>query len=228
MENSPVQSVRTSVPWILHPVGRTCAALAAGGAGALAFGSLPGRLRVVGIFDVMALTYVVLFIIMTVVLTPEQAAGFARRREPSGGLVLVLTIILSLISMAVIPALQGSLFDSHLWLRATHVAASLLALFLCWTLVHIFFSLQYMSAFYDGPAQAGGNAPPRLDFPSRPVPDFWDSLYFSFTIAMCYQTSDVTINGPSMRRLTLLHAMFSFFYVVLIIGLVVSILDNAI
>ena len=194
----------------------------------LAFGSLPGALQIIGVFDVMALTYVTLFLIMTIVITPEQAADFARKREPSGTLVLILTVLLSLISIAVIPALQGSLSDRNALIKVSHVAASLLALFLSWILVHIFFSLQYMSVFYDDPAKASEAALPRLDFPSRPMPDFWDFMYFAFTIAMCYQTSDVTINGPAMRRLTLLHAIFSFFYVVLIIGLVVSILDNAI
>nr|WP_294554424.1 DUF1345 domain-containing protein [uncultured Rhodopila sp.] len=194
----------------------------------LAFGSLPGTLQIIGVFDVMALTYVILFLVMTIVITPEQAADFARKREPSGTLVLILTVLLSLISIAVIPALQGSLSDRNALIKVSHVAASLLALFLSWILVHIFFSLQYMSVFYDDPAKASETELPRLDFPSRPMPDFWDFMYFAFTIAMCYQTSDVTINGPAMRRLTLLHAIFSFFYVVLIIGLVVSILDNAI
>jgi uncharacterized membrane protein len=228
MQTPPAHPILTSMPWLLHPVGRTFAALAAGGAGALAFGSLPGTLQVIGVFDVMALTYVILFLVMTIVITPDQAAEFARHREPSGTLVLILTVFLSLISIAVIPALQGSLADRNVWIKVSHVAASLLALFLCWILVHIFFSLQYMSVFYDEPAPPSETALPHLDFPARPVPDFWDFMYFAFTIAMCYQTSDVTINGPAMRRLTLLHAIFSFFYVVLIIGLVVSILDNAI
>ena len=38
--------------------------------------------------------------------------------------------------------------------------------------------------------------------------------------------SDVTVTGPKVRRVTLLHAIFSFLYVVAIIGLVVNILGN--
>ena len=45
---------------------------------------------------------------------------------------------------------------------------------------------------------------------------------------MCYQTSDVTITTTAVRRVTLLHAIFSFFFVVAIIGLVVNILSDAI
>jgi len=90
--------------------------------------------------------------------------------------------------------------------------------------VNIFFSLQYMSVYYDDDRPDTSGATPRLGFPEQPVPDFWDFMYYSFTIAMCYQTSDVTINGYKTRRLTLLHAIFSFFYVLLIIGFVVNIL----
>jgi len=69
---------------------------------------------------------------------------------------------------------------------------------------------------------------PDLEFPTRPLPDYWDFMYFSFTIAMCYQTSDVTINVAATRRLMLLHAIYSFFFVVLIISIVVNALDNLI
>ena len=51
-------------------------------------------------------------------------------------------------------------------------------------------------------------------------------MYYSFTIGMCYGTTDVPILGAPIRRLTLLHAIYSFFYVAAIIGIVVSVLSN--
>jgi len=41
---------------------------------------------------------------------------------------------------------------------------------------------------------------------------------------MCYQTSDVSITSAAIRRLTLMHAIYSFFFVATIIGFVVNIL----
>jgi uncharacterized membrane protein len=67
-----------------------------------------------------------------------------------------------------------------------------------------------------------------MAYPKRKMPDYWDFMYYSFTIAMCYQTSGVTITTTAVRRVTLLHAIFSFFFVVAIIGLVVNILSDAI
>lgn len=217
------------VPWIFRPPARILVSLAAG----LCVGLITSRyhpsIRVVVTFDVAAITYVALFFGMATRATPEEAAEFARRREPAGRMILVAAIVMSLVSFVVVPALQVSLKDPHKWLMVTDIAASLLALFLSWTIVHIVFGLEYMRMHYDDDDPTlGDRSIARLEFPSRPVPDFWDFMYFTFTIAMCYGTSDVTIHGHPLRRLTLLHGLFSFFYVIVIIGLVVSIVDNAV
>lgn len=222
-------AIRISVPWIVRRHGRILAGLAAGACTALATLALPLALQIVATFDVAALTYVVLFFCMANMTSPEEAAELSRRRESIGPQMLVLAIMMSLISLLAVPAIQISLKDTDGWLELVHMTASLLALFLSWTLMQIFFSLEYMCLHYDDDdPHAGERGVRRLDFPSRPVPDFWDFMYFSFTVAMCYATSDVTINGYSLRRLATLHAVFSFFYVIMIIGLVVSILDDAV
>ena len=56
--------------------------------------------------------------------------------------------------------------------------------------------------------------------------NYGDFVYYSFTIAMCYQTSDVTVTSPAMRRLTIVHAIVSFIFVLVILGLLVNILAN--
>ncbi|MEP9378267.1 DUF1345 domain-containing protein [Aquabacter sp. CN5-332] len=221
--------VHITVPWIARRHGRILAALVAGAGTALATLTLPLPLQIVATFDVAALTYVALFFCMANMASPEEAAELSRQRESIGRQMLVLAVLMSLISLLAVPALQISLKDTNGWLEFVHLTASLLALFLSWTLMQIFFCLEYMCLHYDDDDPAAGErGVRRLDFPSRPVPDFWDFMYFSFTVAMCYATSDVTINGHSLRRLTTLHAIFSFFYVIMIIGLVVSILDDAV
>jgi uncharacterized membrane protein len=65
-----------------------------------------------------------------------------------------------------------------------------------------------------------------LEFPQRETADYWDFMYYSFTIAMCYQTSDVTVTSVRIRRVTLVHAIFSFLFVTAIIGFVVNVISN--
>lgn len=54
---------------------------------------------------------------------------------------------------------------------------------------------------------------------NKDVVDYWDFVYYSFTIAMCYQTCDVTIMSPYMRRLTIFHATVSYVFALAILGL---------
>ena len=67
---------------------------------------------------------------------------------------------------------------------------------------------------------------PGLEFPGQRSPDLCDLTYYSFTIAMCFQTSDVSVRDSAIRRLTLMHAIYSFFYVAAIIGFTVNVLSN--
>ena len=109
------------------------------------------------------------------------------------------------------------------WVVNLHMAASLLAVILSWFLAHIYFGLHYMRLYYDDTVVEGKLT---YQFPQRWAADFWDFMYYSFTIAMCYQTSDVTVTSMRIRRVTLLHAIFSFLFVTAIIGFVVNVISN--
>ncbi|MFD1809390.1 DUF1345 domain-containing protein [Gemmobacter lanyuensis] len=49
-----------------------------------------------------------------------------------------------------------------------------------------------------------------------------DFLYFSFTIGMTAQVSDVVVERPGLRRLVLAHGVVSFFYNTVILALAVN------
>jgi uncharacterized membrane protein len=111
----------------------------------------------------------------------------------------------------------------HFW------GLSLLAIFLSWTLVHTFFALYYARLYYDELSAEDSSAYRKgLDFPNQELVDYWDFMYYSFTIAMCYQTSDVSIESVAMRRMTLFHSILSFILVAVVIGLAVNIISNLI
>jgi uncharacterized membrane protein len=87
-----------------------------------------------------------------------------------------------------------------------HVVLALMTVVGSWLLVPTMFTLAYASAFYTAPQ--GG-----LRFPeSSPdfKPDYGDFLYFSFTLTVAAQTSDVTVCTPALRRLVLIHSVLSF------------------
>jgi uncharacterized membrane protein len=91
-------------------------------------------------------------------------------------------------------------------------------------LVHTVFGLRYAHTFYgdpDGPAgpksHAGG-----LEFPGDREPDYMDFAYFSFTIGMTFQVSDVVITSRDFRKLVLAHGMLSFGFNTVILALTLN------
>ncbi len=79
-----------------------------------------------------------------------------------------------------------------------------------WLLVPTLFSLNYASVYHVSADHDGG-----LRFPVEEpdfTPDYLDFLYFSFTIAVASQTSDVVVTNRPMRRLVLLQSVLSFVF----------------
>jgi uncharacterized membrane protein len=63
-----------------------------------------------------------------------------------------------------------------------------------------------------------------LEFPDQHTqPNYWDFLYFSFTLSVAVQTSDVTVKTRAMRKLVLGHCVLAFFFNLVILGLSVNI-----
>jgi uncharacterized membrane protein len=93
-----------------------------------------------------------------------------------------------------------------------HLLLAVVTIIGSWLLVHTIFAMHYAHEYYQdhqtqSDCKAGG-----LDFPEDIEPDYWDFLYFSFVIGMTSQVSDIQITSRSMRRLSLLHSILSFFF----------------
>ena len=91
------------------------------------------------------------------------------------------------------------------------IALVVTTLVLAWLFSNTVYALHYAHLFYsdqdDKPGDDGG-----LDFPECDQPDYWDFLYFSFTLGMTFQTSDVQITTRRVRRIALGHTMAAFVF----------------
>jgi uncharacterized membrane protein len=186
-------------------------------------------LRILLTYDLWVATYLALLLYRVSNVTAKDLQDFYEDREPSNRLVIVGVVLFSSLSMIGV-GLMANISKNWPPIQAyMHTASSLLAIVLSWILLHFFYAFYYAHLYYDFD-KGNPERPSRkgLEFPSNDLPDYWDFLYYSFTIAMCYQTSDVTVTSRSMRRVTLLHAVVSFLYVTAILGLVINILSNQI
>ena len=85
------------------------------------------------------------------------------------------------------------------------------------------YSLHYAHLFYT--SDDGGKDLAGLIFPGdRPEPDYSDFVYFSFTIGVALQTSDVAITSPSLRRVVIGQSIAAFAYNLVVLALAVSVL----
>ncbi|MCU6435735.1 DUF1345 domain-containing protein [Undibacterium sp. Jales W-56] len=88
-----------------------------------------------------------------------------------------------------------------------------------WCLLAMVFTFHYALLFYRSPRSQRA-----LRFPDdEQHPDYWDFLYFSFTIAMAVQTSDVSIMSRAMRKTVLAQSLLSFLFNVAILGFSINI-----
>ena len=149
----------------------------------------------------------------------REVKALAERQDENAGLVLATLTVASLMSLtAIVYELShlGNVSDSE---RALRYAFTALTVFGSWFLVGTLFCIHYAHLFYRcGPAARPFRFPDDED-----EPDYWDFLYFSFTIAVASQTSDVVLRSRSIRRAALAQSILSFYFNVAVLGLCVNI-----
>lgn len=95
---------------------------------------------------------------------------------------------------------------------------------LSWALIHTTFALHYAHEYYgDGVGKGGG-----LIFPHDPEPDYFDFVYFAFSIGTSTEASDVAISARRIRRTVTLHGIVAFFFNVTVLALTVGLMGDAI
>jgi uncharacterized membrane protein len=229
MEQPISQSSGSHLPWLIRRKGRIVVTVVVVAVSYLLTRSLPDELNLLIPYNLGVGVYLVLTGALMRRASPEDAAELARRGEPNNILTLIVVNALSVFSLVGVAAMLNHPIGRPRWVVNLHMTTSLLAVVLSWFLAHIYFGLHYMRLYYDDTI-IDGKLTYRLglEFPQRETADFWDFMYYSFTIAMCYQTSDVTVTSVRIRRVTLVHAIFSFLFVTAIIGFVVNVISNII
>jgi uncharacterized membrane protein len=135
------------------------------------------------------------------------------------GLLVLTGVTMLIILTSVAKELQGK----------TNMAATVLViatLVLAWLFSNTVYALHYAHLFYsdcdDDGKDSGG-----LDFPECAEPDYWDFLYFSFTLGMTFQTSDVEISSRRMRRVSLGQCLAAFVFNIGVLAFTINVLGSS-
>ncbi|HVU04597.1 MAG TPA: DUF1345 domain-containing protein [Polyangiaceae bacterium] len=170
--------------------------------------SLPLAFRLVAAWDAAAA--VLLGLIWWIILR----AGSAETRRRSAAEDPGRTLLFLLVTVACVFSLFASaVVHKHASQLAPDATSALLVLSLtavavAWLLTHTVYALRYAHLYYRDDEEGEGG----LTFPGDRPPDDLDFAYFSFTLGMCFQVSDVVITSHAIRRDALVHAVLSFAY----------------
>ena len=164
------------------------------------------------------------FLLACIPLFRHEAAAMrkaARENDANRFVLLVLTLILSLVILVTVGSeLVG---PGHPMAAEKLLIAATLAL--SWTGANMVYALHYAHLYYS--RSDGGKDSAGLDFPGEhPEPDYADFVYFSFTIGVALQTSDVAVTSPGIRRVVTLHCVEAFLFNMGVLALAISILSR--
>jgi uncharacterized membrane protein len=203
--------------WTLHA--RLFISVAFGVAFALTLTALPWRMptRLIVGWDLGVALYLILSgraAARATIATMRQRAAI---NDDGAIALLVLATAAALASLAAVLAELG---HAPGWYQVTLGVGTIL---LSWAFMHWIFALHYAHEFYGagGDKRSGG-----LVFPGNQEPDYWDFLYYSLVVAMTAQVSDVQVTSKTIRRLTTVHGVVSFFFNVAVLALTVNIVSG--
>lgn len=173
-------------------------------------------------FDASAALYLVSLIPLLHDADAETLRRHARENDANRLLVLVLALVIVLVVLA---ALAGELPEAT---RGNLGAAARLlgAIAFAWLFSMALYALHYTHLYYGEDPEKKGADRGGLDFPGKSDPLFSDFLYFSATLAMTFQTSDVAITSRRMRSIVLMQSLGAFVFNLGIIALVINALGG--
>ena len=155
----------------------------------------------------------------------DKVREIAEREDEGAVAVLAIISIAATISIAAIIFELATVRDATTGVRLWHYAFTASTVFGSWCLVAVVFTFHYARGYYRQPQGRRG-----LRFPDDDTihPDYWDFLYFAFTIAVAAQTSDVTVMNREMRKTVLAQSVLSFIFNAAILGLSINIAAGAV
>ncbi|HEX8485254.1 DUF1345 domain-containing protein [Sphingomonas sp.] len=155
-------------------------------------------------FDIAA----TVFLIAAATLLRRGEADQMRRASQANDANRAILLAFSAVTLTVIlVAVAGEFQGSN---DTAAVALVVATLVLAWLFSNTIYALHYAHLYYLPDAEGGDSA--GIDFPRCTQPDYWDFLYFSYTLGMTFQTSDNDITARHIRKVAIGHCLAAFVF----------------
>lgn len=213
-----------SVKHYVHTRPRLLIAIAAGIVCYFSLPLLPVHLsqfeRLMVSWNVLAWLYLIMIWLLMMTAPPQRIRTIAQSQDESASQVLMLVSITCLVSVLVIFMELSTVKQLHGAAKSFHLLLTVSTLIVSWSLLPTAFSMHYAHLYY----RRGAGEHKALLFPDKiEKPEYWDFLYFSFTLAVACQTADVATGNTAVRRITLIQSVMAFVFNLAILGLSVNV-----
>jgi len=164
-------------------------------------------------------TYLILMLWLTVRSKATDVKRIAEIEDENAGLVLFVVCIAALASLATITFELAGSKDLETTRKLMHYGFTALTVFGSWLLIGVIFSVHYARLFYTW----NGKDPALRFAEGLTTPNYWDFLYFSFTLSVAVQTSDVGVATRELRKIVLAQSLIGFLFNTAILGFSINI-----
>lgn len=168
-------------------------------------------------FDFAAIAFLLSLLPLLRNFSVAEMRRHADQNDANRTLILIVSTLLALVVLA---AISGELAAARGGDRLA-MGKLLLTLALAWLFANSVYALHYAHAFYFGSDGHGGHRG-GIEFPGTKAPEYADFAYFAFTLGMTFQTSDVQITAPEVRRLVLVHGLVAFAFNIGVIAFTIN------
>ena len=164
-------------------------------------------------------TYLMLMLWLTMRAKAPDVQRIAEVEDENAGLVLFVVCIAAIASLATIAFELAGSRELETTRKLLHYGFTALTVIGSWLLIGVIFSVHYARLFYTWTGKD-----PALRFAEGlTTPNYWDFLYFSFTISAAVQTSDVGVATRDLRKIVLAQSLIGFLFNTAILGFSINI-----
>lgn len=172
-------------------------------------------------FDVAALVFLLSCIHLLFDTSAAAMRRHAAENDANRAMLLGITVAVTTVVLVTVGA---ELMQSQSQGGAP-IALIVATLALAWLFGNVVYAIHYAHMFYRKDAKGGGDCG-GLDMPGAKEPDYWDFVYFSFTLGMTFQTSDTEITSGSFRRVATFHSLAAFVFNIGVLAFTINVLGG--
>ena len=193
-------------------------------------GRVPAAFRFILIWN--GFTFAILVLLWITILTARsnEVKRIAAMQDTTRWITFIFVLVASFVSLFTVILVLRTLGNKETG-YAYHVGFSILSVILSWNLIHTVFAVRYTHLYYNLLTEEKNTVKDLkggLIFPTDTTPDYLELVYFSYTIGMTFQVSDIQITSRRIRHLALFHAALSFTYNTVILALGITIISGLI